>query len=91
MADKEYPYTYLYVYSKLRIRYGCNIIRYSQAKELIKRLFWNLPNRAFYPILREMVKYELLKKIGKNPGMFRIIYIKNYGKELKRREGDFLW
>ena len=64
-TNREYPLIYVYIYAKFRQHLtGTPIVRPSYLLEIMKRIC-RIPKILNYPILKEMEKFELVKRINK--------------------------
>ena len=62
---KEIPLIYIYIYARIKKNLsGTPFIRPSFLLEILKRIC-RIPQILHYPILQEMEKFELIKRINK--------------------------
>lgn len=64
-SNKEVPLIYVYIYAKfVKHLAGTPFIRPKYLLEILKRIC-RIPQILHYPILKEMEKFELLRRINK--------------------------
>jgi len=84
MAKVNYPVFYLWIYSKIRKKTkGLGIIPHPLLFEILKRSIPWTPHHLYYPIIEDLEKYKLIKKINK-----KRLYRRNY--EIIGKNADVL-
>jgi len=61
----DIPLTHLWIYSKLKERYGCREVKLTVVMETIRRVIYQIPKKFDYEILEELEFYGLIRKIDR--------------------------
>lgn len=83
------PLIYLFLYKRIKDKFGFRIADIKALKECIKRNVYNLPWNYHSIIIHEMSQLDMLKKVDRNN--FQILRLKiNCERTLKQFE-NFFW
>ncbi len=64
-SNRDIPLIYIYIYAKMKKHLtGTPFVRPGYLLEILKRIC-RIPKPLHYPILREMEKFELIRRINK--------------------------
>ena len=91
--DFEIPIIYLYIYSKMKTKFGVNrLVNHKHLCETLRRFIWQIPWNYNQAILIEMEQFKLIRRIDKYHRQIRYEILNNpCEKKLHHFEEYFYW